>query len=76
MPHGNCLAMPQVTAVDEQFGTHRPERRGRGRLTGSCRPPGDVALQTADELSLVDALGGVSGHIAVGSFVQTSPESA
>jgi hypothetical protein len=23
MPHGNCLAMPQVTAVDEQFGTHR-----------------------------------------------------
>jgi hypothetical protein len=22
MPHGNCLAMPQVTAVDEQFGTH------------------------------------------------------
>jgi len=31
MPHDHRLAMPQLTAMDDQFGTHRVDQ-GFGRL--------------------------------------------
>jgi hypothetical protein len=33
MPDGHCPAMPQVTTVDGQFGTHKPSRAILSALT-------------------------------------------
>jgi hypothetical protein len=52
----------------------RPGRRGRGQADqGLVELAGDVALQAADDLASAEALGGASGHVAVGPFVQAQP---